>query len=48
MYLIFDMETTGLPASWNAPASDVDNWPQVVQLAWEGVARDIHCRCLLR
>jgi hypothetical protein len=35
MYLIFDTETTGLPASWNAPVSDVDNWPRVVQLAWE-------------
>ncbi len=35
MYLIFDTETTGLPRSWNAPASDVDNWPRAVQLAWE-------------
>ena len=35
MYLVFDMETTGLPASREAPISDVDNWPRVVQLAWE-------------
>lgn len=35
MYLVFDTETTGLPASWQAPPSDVDNWPRVVQLAWE-------------
>ena len=34
MYLVFDTETTGLPASWHAPPSDVDNWPRVVQLAW--------------
>jgi len=35
MFLVFDTETTGLPASWKAPASDVDNWPRVVQVAWE-------------
>jgi DNA polymerase III epsilon subunit-like protein len=34
MYLFFDTETTGLPVSWKAPPSDVDNWPRVVQLAW--------------
>ena len=31
--LFFDTETTGLPRSWNAPVSDVDNWPRLVQLA---------------
>ena len=35
MYLIFDTETTGLPRSFKAPISDVDNWPRVVQLAWQ-------------
>ena len=35
MFLIFDTETTGLPRSFNAPIADVDNWPRVVQLAWE-------------
>jgi DNA polymerase III epsilon subunit-like protein len=35
MYLIFDTETTGLPTSRAAPPSDVDNWPRVVQLAWQ-------------
>ena len=35
MYLIFDTETTGLPRSWSAPIEDVDNWPRVVQLAWQ-------------
>lgn len=33
-YLFFDTETTGLPRSYNAPASDVDNWPRMIQLAW--------------
>ena len=35
MYLIFDTETTGLPKKWNAPVSDVNNWPRCVQLAWQ-------------
>ena len=35
MYLIFDTETTGLPKNWNAPISNVDNWPRCVQLAWQ-------------
>ena len=35
MFLIFDTETTGLPKSYNAPLSDSDNWPRMVQLAWQ-------------
>ncbi len=35
MYLIFDTETTGLPKNWNAPHTDVDNWPRCVQIAWQ-------------
>ena len=35
MFLIFDTETTGLPKRDNAPISEVDNWPRVVQLAWQ-------------
>tara|TARA_R110002050_G_scaffold78020_2_gene166523 strand:+ start:8127 stop:12413 length:4287 start_codon:yes stop_codon:yes gene_type:complete len=35
MYLIFDTETTGLPRNYNAPMSDLDNWPRLVQLAWQ-------------
>ena len=35
MYLIFDTETTGLPKKWNAPVTDIDNWPRCVQLAWQ-------------
>ena len=34
MFLFFDTETTGLPQRWNAPVTDVDNWPRLVQLAW--------------
>jgi DNA polymerase III subunit epsilon len=33
MYLFFDTETTGLPLNWNAPATNTDNWPRMVQLA---------------
>ncbi|MGK7392067.1 MAG: DNA polymerase III subunit alpha [Candidatus Cyclobacteriaceae bacterium M2_1C_046] len=35
MYLIFDTETTGLPHNYNAPVDDLDNWPRIVQLAWQ-------------
>jgi DNA polymerase-3 subunit alpha len=35
MYLIFDTETTGLPRNYNAPATDSDNWPRMVQIAWQ-------------
>ena len=35
MFLIFDTETTGLPQNYNAPVSDSENWPRMVQLAWE-------------
>ena len=34
MYLIFDTETTGLPKKFNAPITDLDNWPRLVQLAY--------------
>jgi DNA polymerase III subunit epsilon len=34
MYLIFDCETTGLPKNWQAPVSDLDNWPRAIQIAW--------------
>ncbi|HOX76441.1 MAG TPA: DNA polymerase III subunit alpha [Bacteroidales bacterium] len=35
MFLIFDTETTGLPRNYEAPVTDVDNWPRAVQLAWQ-------------
>jgi len=33
-YLFFDTETTGVPVDWNAPITDFDNWPRIVQIAW--------------
>jgi len=35
MYLIFDTETTGLPKDFKAPVTDTDNWPRMVQIAWQ-------------
>jgi DNA polymerase-3 subunit alpha len=35
MYLIFDTETTGLPKNKQAPLTDFDNWPRIVQIAWQ-------------
>lgn len=35
MFLIFDTETTGLPQNFNAPLSDSQNWPRMVQIAWQ-------------
>ncbi len=35
MFLIFDTETTGLPRDWNAAPDASDNWPRLVQLAWQ-------------
>jgi len=34
MYLFFDTETTGLPRNYKAPATDLANWPRLVQIAW--------------
>ena len=33
-YLFFDTETTGVPANYKAPISDLKNWPRLVQIAW--------------
>lgn len=35
MFLIFDTETTGLPKNYSAPVSDTENWPRMVQVAWQ-------------
>ncbi len=35
MFLIFDTETTGLPKNYKAPVTDSDNWPRMVQVAWQ-------------
>jgi len=39
-FLFFDTETTGLPRNWNAPVTDLDNWPRLVQLAWLSFDKD--------
>jgi DNA polymerase III epsilon subunit-like protein len=33
-YLLFDVETNGLPKKRYASLHDLDNWPRIVQLAW--------------
>ncbi len=33
-YIFFDTETTGVPRNYNAPISDVENWPRLVQLGF--------------
>ena len=32
--LVFDTETSDLPRDWRRPASEVNNWPHLVQIAW--------------
>ena len=32
--LFFDTETTGLPADFNAPYTDTENWPEIVGIAY--------------
>ena len=34
MITFFDTETTGVPRDYKAPASDLENWPRVVQVGW--------------
>ena len=34
-FLFFDTETTGLPKKWNAPVEEINNWPRLVQIAWQ-------------
>jgi len=34
MYLFFDTETADLPDDFDAPETDTDNWPRIVQIAW--------------
>ena len=41
-YLFFDTETTGMPDDFDAPVTDTENWPRVVQIAWAHVSTDPH------
>lgn len=34
MYLFFDTETADLPENFDAPETNIQNWPQIVQIAW--------------
>jgi len=34
MRIFFDTETTGIPKNYNAPISDVGNWPRLVQIGY--------------
>ena len=34
VFIFFDTETNGLPYDFNAPVTEVDNWPRMIQLAW--------------
>tara|TARA_B110000240_G_scaffold185229_1_gene220623 strand:- start:832 stop:2808 length:1977 start_codon:yes stop_codon:yes gene_type:complete len=38
--LFFDTETTGLPKNWKAPVEEIDNWPRLVQIAWQVYDQD--------
>lgn len=42
-YILFDVETTGLPKKRQAPISDYDNWPNIVQIAWILYSEDGEC-----
>lgn len=33
--LFFDTETSGLPKNLNAPVEQLENWPRLVQIAWQ-------------
>lgn len=33
-YIFIDTETTGLPLNYNAPITDTQNWPRLVQISW--------------
>jgi DNA polymerase III epsilon subunit-like protein len=34
MFLFFNTQTTGFPANYNAPITEGENWPRMVQLAY--------------
>ena len=35
MILVIDTETNGLPIDWKAPKEEVENWPRIIQIAWQ-------------
>lgn len=38
--IIFDTETNGKAKNFNAPVTDLNNWPRIVQLAWKFIDTD--------
>jgi len=34
IYITFDTETNGLAKNYDAPVTDVNNWPKIIQIAW--------------
>ncbi len=34
IFLFFDTETIGLPNDYNAPITNVNNWPRIIQISW--------------
>ena len=34
LFLIVDVETTGLPTKRNAHYSEINHWPRIVQMSW--------------
>jgi len=34
MYIFFDTETSDLPRDFDAPETDIGNWPRIIQIAW--------------
>jgi len=46
--LFFDTETTGLPKNWKAPVEQLDNWPRLVQIAWQVYSSTTRNLCVLK
>ena len=34
-YIILAIETNGLPYDWDAPVQYIDNWPEIIEIAWQ-------------
>lgn len=34
-YLIFDIKTTGFPKDWDGSVHEFDNWPRIIEIAWQ-------------
>jgi len=34
-FFFFDTETNGLPRNYKAPPTQIENWPEIISMAWE-------------